>query len=49
MLCKFQSVDALIKEVTETTGFLSMLISRKSGLALMFILLGVIASKLLFG
>jgi hypothetical protein len=49
MLNEYQSVDALIDGVKGTTSFLSSLISRKSGLVVMFILLGVIVSKLLFG
>jgi hypothetical protein len=49
MLNEYQSVDALIDGVKGTTGFLSSLISRKSGLVFMFIVLGVLVSKLLFG
>ena len=49
MLNEYQSVDSLIDGVKGTTGFLSSLISRKSGLTFMFIVLGVIVSKLLFG
>jgi hypothetical protein len=49
MLNDYQSVDSLIDGVKGTTGFLSSLISRKSGLVFMFILLGVFVSKLLFG
>jgi hypothetical protein len=49
MLNEYQSVDSLIDGVKGTTGFLSSLISRKSGLAFMFIVLGVIVLKLLFG
>ncbi len=48
MLHDYQSVDALIDEVKGTTGFLSSLISRKSSLVLLFIVFGVIVSKLLF-
>lgn len=48
MLHDYQSVDALIEEVKGTTNFLSSLISRKSSLVLLFIVFGVIVSKLLF-
>jgi hypothetical protein len=49
MLNEYQSVDALIDGVKGTTGFLSSLISRKSGLVFMFTVLGILVSKLLFG
>jgi hypothetical protein len=45
----FQSVEALVNGVKGTTGFLSGLVSRKSGLVFVFIVLGVILSKVLFG
>jgi len=48
MLHDYQSVEALIEEVKGTTNFLSSLISRKSSLVLLFIVFGVIVSKLLF-
>jgi hypothetical protein len=48
MSYEFQSVEALIDGVKGTTGFFSSLISRKSGLVLIFVVLGVILSKLLF-
>jgi hypothetical protein len=48
MLHDYQSVDALITEVKGTAGFLSSLFSRKSSLVLLFIVFGVIVSKLLF-
>jgi hypothetical protein len=48
MSYEFQSVEALVDGVKGTTGFLSSLISRKSGLVLVFIVLGVILSKILF-
>ena len=44
----YQSVDALIEEVKGTTGFLSSLVSRKSSLVFLFIVFGVLVSKLLF-
>lgn len=47
MLHDYESVDALIDEIKGTTGFLSSLISRKSGLVFLFIVFGVIVSKLL--
>lgn len=45
----YQSVEGLIDGVKGTTGFLSGLLSRKSGLVFLFIVLGVITSKLLLG
>ena len=49
MLNDYQSVDALIDGIKGTTGVLSSLISRKSGLVLLFIIFSVIISKLLLG
>lgn len=49
MLNEYQSVDALIDGVKGTTGFLSNLLTRKAGLVLMFIVLGVLISKMLLG
>jgi hypothetical protein len=49
MSYEFQSIEALIDELKGMTGFLSSLISRKSGVVFMFIVLGVIISKLLIG
>ena len=46
MLNEFQSVDALIDGIIGTTGFLSSLVSRKFGLVFLFIVLGVVISKL---
>ena len=46
---EFQSVNALVDDIKGTTGFLSSLFSRKSGLIVTCIVLGVIVSKLLFG
>ena len=47
MLNEYQSVDALINGVKGSTSFISSLISRKSGLVLLLIVLGVVISKLL--
>ena len=44
---EYPSVATLVEGVKGTTGFLSSLISRKSGLVFLFIVLGVIVSKLL--
>ena len=44
----YQSVDILIDEIKGTTDFLAGLLSRKSGLVFLFIVFGVIISKLLF-
>ena len=42
----FQNIDALVGAVNGTTGLLSRLLSRKSGLVLLIIVCGVIVSKL---
>ena len=47
MLNKYQSVDALVNEIKGTTGYLSSLVSWKSSLIFLFIVLSVIVSKLL--
>lgn len=49
MLNEYQSVDALIDGVKGTTGFLSGLLSRKTGLVVSFIVLGALISKLVLG
>jgi hypothetical protein len=49
MSTEFQSVETLIDGIKGTTGFLSSLFSRKSGLVFAFIVLGVILSKLFLG
>lgn len=49
MSSEFQSVEALIDGVKGTTGFISSLFSRKSGLVFLFVVLGVIVSKFIFG
>lgn len=43
----YQSIDALVSGVKGTTGFLSRLISRKFGLAFLFIVFTVIVSTLI--
>ena len=48
MLNEYQSVDGLIAGVKGTAGFLSSLFSRKSGLVIVLLVLGVVVSKLLF-
>ena len=48
MSYNYQSVEGLIDGVKGTTGFLSGLLSRKSGLTFLFIVLGALASILLF-
>ena len=45
---EYQSVDTLIDGVKGTSNFLSSLLSRKSGLVFLFIVFGMIISKLLF-
>lgn len=47
MLPDYQSIDALVGEVKGTTGFLSRLISQKSGMVLMFIVIAVIVSTII--
>ena len=47
MLDNYQSIDALVEGVKGTTGILSRLISRKSGVALVFVVLAVIVSKII--
>jgi hypothetical protein len=49
MSTEFQSVETLIDGIKGTTGFLSSLFSRKSGLVFAFIVLGVVLSKLFSG
>jgi hypothetical protein len=49
MSYEFQSVEALVDGVKGTTGFLSSLFSKKSGLVFVFIVLGVIVSKIVIG
>lgn len=49
MLNEYPSVDALVDGVKGTTGFLSNLISRKSGLIFALVVLSVLVSKLLLG
>lgn len=45
---EYQSVDNLIDGIKGTTGFFSSLFSRKSGAVILFIVLSVLISKLLF-
>jgi hypothetical protein len=45
MLNDFQNIDALVGAVQGTTGLLSRLLSRKSGLVVFIIVCGVIVSK----
>ena len=47
MLNAYQPIEDLVENVKGTTNFLSSLISRKSGLAFLFVVLGVLVSKLL--
>jgi len=46
MMNEFGAIDNLISGIKGTTGFLSGLVSRKFGLVFLFIVLGVIISKL---
>jgi hypothetical protein len=43
----YQSIDTLVSGVKGTTGFLSRLISRKSGFAFLFIVFAVIVSTII--
>jgi len=47
MLNNYQTIEALVSEVKETTGFLSRLLSRKTVFTFLLIGLGVIISKFL--
>jgi hypothetical protein len=47
MMNDYQSIDALVSGVKGTTGFLSTLFSRKSGLVFLVIVLAAIVSKLI--
>ena len=49
MSYEFQSVEALVDGVKGTAGFLSSLFSRKPGMVFLFLVLGVVLSKFLFG
>jgi hypothetical protein len=49
MMNYYDSVDTLVAGVKGTTGILSHLISRKSGLILLFVGIGALLSKLVFG
>ena len=46
MLNEYQPVEALIDKIKETTGVLSSLLSRISGLVILFVVLGVIISQI---
>ena len=48
MLNKYQSVEVLIDEINGVTSFLSSLISLKFGLVFLFIVFGVIVTKIVF-
>jgi hypothetical protein len=48
MLHDYQSIDALVRNVLGTTGFLSRVLSRKFGLLLLFVASAVLVSKLIF-
>jgi hypothetical protein len=43
---EYQIVGNMVDEIKGTTGFLSKLMSRKFGLITLFIIVGVIASKM---
>jgi hypothetical protein len=46
MLDEYQSIEALIDEIKGTTGFVSGFLSGKSGLVILFVVLGVIVSQI---
>jgi hypothetical protein len=48
MMNECQPVEALIDEIKGTTGVLSGLLARISGLVIFFVVLGVIASEIIF-
>jgi hypothetical protein len=47
MLNEYQSIEALVDKIKGTTGVLSGLLSRISGLVILFVVLGVIASQIM--
>lgn len=49
MLNDYPNVDVLINKVTGTTSFISSLVSRKTGLLIMLIVLGVMVTKAILG
>jgi hypothetical protein len=48
MSSEYQPVEALIDKIKGTIGVLSSLLSRISGLVILFVILGVIASQIVF-
>jgi hypothetical protein len=48
MLNEHQPVEALIDKIKGTTGVLSSLLSGISGLVILFVILGVIVSQIVF-
>ena len=48
MLNEYQPVEALIDKIKGTTGVLSSLLSRISGLVILFVVLGLIVSQIVF-
>ena len=45
---EYQSIEVLIDEIKETTGALSGFLSRMSGVVILFVVLGVIFSQIMF-
>jgi hypothetical protein len=45
---EYQAVEALIEQIKGTSGVLSGLLARVSGLVILFVVLGVIASRIVF-
>jgi hypothetical protein len=45
---EYQPVEALIDEIKGTIGVLSGFLARISGLVILFVILGVIASQIMF-
>jgi hypothetical protein len=48
MLSEYRPIRVLIKEIKGTTGALSSLITRMSGVVILFVVLGVIVSQIMF-
>lgn len=48
MLNEYQSIKVLINEIKGTTGALSGLLTRMSGVVILFVVLGVIVSQIMF-
>jgi hypothetical protein len=48
MLNEYQPIKVLVKEIKGTTGALSYLITKMSGVVILFVVLGVLVSQIMF-